>query len=262
MEQKKILWIVAAVTLFVMIIFGTAIILYSPSKNTGPSLNQARTFAPEITPGNVRNPLDHNPPENIDPDSWVREPEKTPGPDTPLTPPSGNINLTIVQSGTVIPGYSTLDVSGITRSPDQPPAPQTQPGTTASGQEIKPPSTQVASTGTAAPVPAKQPVKTEPEPKQPQTKPPAPPAKPVTVTEYWIQTGSFSNKLNAEKARDKLTARYLNAEIFTKEVNSSTTYRVRVGPYKTKAEADYWLGTVKDMPDFSGSYVSEVKTKQ
>ena len=80
--------------------------------------------------------------------------------------------------------------------------------------------------------------------------------------EYWIQTGSFSDKLNAENARRMLTERYLNAEIFTKDMNGAQTYRVRVGPYTDKEEADYWLGTIAETPEFSGSYVSRVTARR
>jgi len=114
------------------------------------------------------------------------------------------------------------------------------------------------------PVKEKQTVVKEPQTKKTEKSPAAAQVQKKTtakvVTEYWIQTGSFTGKLNAEKARDRLNARYLKAEIFTKEVSGSTTYRVRVGPYPTKTEADYWLGTIKEVPEFSGSYISEVKT--
>ena len=34
MEQKKILWVILSVSLFVLIIFGIALFLYSPSRNS------------------------------------------------------------------------------------------------------------------------------------------------------------------------------------------------------------------------------------
>jgi DedD protein len=83
-----------------------------------------------------------------------------------------------------------------------------------------------------------------------------------TVTEYWIQAGSFASKQNAEKARETLAGRYINAEIFTKDAAGGTSYRVRVGPYQTKTEAEYWLGTIKELPGYAGSFVTEVKTRK
>ncbi len=136
----------------------------------------------------------------------------------------------------------------------------------ASATQISASSADASSTEVNQPVKSKQTtVKEQPKQTSVKASSPAPAAKKSelkAVTEYWIQTGSFTGKLNAEKARDALNARYLSAEIFTKEVGGSTTYRVRVGPYASKTEADYWLGTIKEIADFSGSYISEVKTKK
>jgi Cell division protein len=289
MEQKKILWIFLAVASFVLIIFVFALVLYAPSRSTGPALQSAViTPAPSAT---TSSPSDTR--TGIDPDSWVREPEKAPGLDSTMPPPAnGNINLTIVNGDNAGANYGTLDVSGLTK-------PATQDGTVIqNGQNLPVLPGQSASPAAGSQTDAAQPKTAEPaapssaktetekavtvksaaagkgavqKPAAAPKQAPAPakkeaaksvPKKAVTVTEYWIQTGSFTSKLNAEKARDTLEARYLDAEIFTRENAGTTTYRVRIGPYKTKAEADYWLGTVKEIPDFSGSYVSEVKNKK
>lgn len=264
MEQKKILWIVVIVSVFVLLIFGAALLLYAPSRSTGPTLQPAAITQTVPTTGTAG--ADKTAP-GIDPDSWVREPEKAPGLNSAPPNPNGNINLTIVNGDNAGATYGTLDVSGLTQTPQaqeiQPvPTPATPdddtPDATAQQTTIKPanpatpppaPATSVKPAKSSKPTPAKVTVKDAPK-------------KTVAVTEYWIQTGSFSSKINAEKARETLTARYLSAEIFTKEVKGATTFRVRVGPYKTKDEANYWLGTVKEIAGFSGSYISEVKTKK
>jgi cell division protein FtsN len=215
----------------------------------------------------------------------VREPGNTPGLDTTLKPTSGDIHLTIVNGDNAGANYGTMDVSRLT----DPNAPKTGTETTATATDPNAAAqalplsaipgqsgnvTVVNANASSAPVVVSQTTKqTSVASSEKSTAKPAAttakaaPAKEVTaktviVTEYWIQTGSFSSKLNAEKARETLTARYLKAEIFTKDSATSTNYRVRVGPYKSKSEADYWLGTVKEIPDFKGSYVSEVKTKK
>ena len=296
MEQKKILWIVVIVCVFLLIIFGAALALY-PSKSTGQNLKQATAMA--ITPA-AKNDLSKDAAQaqsQIDPDSWVREPGNTPGIDSKAKPNANGINLTIVNGDNAGANYGTLDVSHLT-TPQQAPAAGDQsqsqalplsdiPGQTtkvvnqtsqtdgtATGTAAQPKggnttvinntlvknsgasSTTVHSTATAATArPAKAPADQKAASKESAKKA-------VSDNGFWIQTGSFSNKANAEKARETLGERYLNAEIFTKDSVGKTTYRVRVGPYKSKAEADYWLGTVKEIPGFSGSFVSEVKTKK
>lgn len=290
MEKKKILWVVVLICVFALIVFGAVVILYMPSRSTGQDLRQSVAMTPATRTDGT------NAQSGIDPDSWVRDGGNTPGLDTTLQPTNGNINLTIVNNDTTAANFGTLDVSGLTSSQtaiagttgllplSEIPG---QSAAVAGTESTSAQSTGAQSTGTAAVTDsnastqiksqasaqatqtsekavAKASVKTTtkaPTEKQAQVAKPAE-KKPVIVTEYWIQTGSFASKINAEKARTTLTARFLSAEIFTKEVTGSTTYRVRVGPYKSKTEADYWLGTIKEIPSFEGSYVSEVKTKK
>ncbi len=265
MEQKKILWIVVAISVFALVIFGAALFLFAPSRSTGANLQQASA----ITPATSKVALDPAAQNRIDPDAWVQDPAKTPGLDA--QPQTAGINLTIVNGDNAGANYGTLDVTGLTDptkvvavAPTDSSLPLTAiPGQAAPASETssqKPEQTAMKETAQA---PATQP-KAPPAStvKQPTSAKPAPvPAPKKAVTEYWVQTGSFSSKGNAEKARENLKARYLSAEIFTKAtVGGATTYRVRVGPYKSKTEAEYWLGTIKEIPEFSASYVSEVKT--
>jgi cell division septation protein DedD len=259
MEQKKILWIVLAVSVFVLIIFGTAILLYSPSRGAEATLQQASAVVPAQNTARQGT--------TIDPDSWVRDPGTTPGLDSPVDPAGSGVNLTIVNRNESVTNYGALDVTGLTRNQESEPAgsalsPESIPGQTAKPVDTKP-------AGTAKNAAAEKPVQTTrvataaaPVKKTQQAPAKKPAKKTVLVTDYWIQAGSYSSKLNAERARTMLADRYLNAEIFTRGSGDSTTYRVRVGPYKSKAEADYWLGTVKTIKDFADSYVSEVKTRK
>ncbi len=267
MEQKKILWIVLAVSVFVLIIFGAAILLYSPSRNSEPTLQQAAAVIPPT--GSTRQDT------TIDPDSWLRDPDTKPGLDTPAEPLPGGVNLTIVNRNEAHTNYGELDVTGLTRSAsstvqtENALSPENIPGqTTDTGAALKQPeqpsrekpvqTTRTSSADkTPDPAPRKEAVQKPAPRKTVQTK-----TRKIIVTDYWIQAGSYSSKLNAERARKTLADRYLNTEIFTRGSGDDTKYRVRVGPYNSKAEADYWLGTVKSLPDFRDSYVSEVKTRK
>ncbi len=266
MDKNKTLWIIVAVGVFMLIVSGTALFLYSPSRNSGTQLSNSLP---------VQNITSRPAATTADPDSWVRDPSTTPGLVTDTDAPRGDINLTIV-TGQNNGGWGTVDVNGITRA--VPPAvteTSSTSGVTATATATATTAAATAATGTAPAVSASASAGTTTVTRPATTTQAAPrttasatttarprqPA-PVTVTQYWIQTGSFSSKLNAEKARTTLGERHLSAEIFTKLVSGATTYRVRVGPYQTKAEADYWLRIVKDLPDFSSSYVSEVKTSR
>ncbi len=55
---------------------------------------------------------------------------------------------------------------------------------------------------------------------------------------YWVQVASYSTKDNADEARKILDSKDLPCEVFTFTKDSKLYYRVRVGPYKTKGEAE------------------------
>ena len=246
MEQKKILWIIVAVCACLLLIFVVALVLYAPSRSTGPTLRQAAAVTPAARTVPGTDPSAPMP--SLDPDSWVREPGKTPGLDATVQPGPGSINITNVIGDNTGANYGTLDVTGLTKGP-APAAPDAQtpplPGQASPAPSVSagaaPASVTASATATGSTATATATATTaQTKPATAQTTVKAASAKAAlvktattkktSVTEYWIQTGSFSSKLNAEKARDALAARYLDAEIFTKEVSGATAYRVRVGP--------------------------------
>jgi len=285
MEQKKLLWVLVAVSGFLILVFGFAMILYSSGRDSAPTLRAATPTATIITRSDA--PTAETPGVATDANGTNAVPAQGTGAESGLPPPaqggSSPINVTIVNGENASANYTTLDVSGLTGETSGAvmavPLGSTQsdsnPIQSSSSPETTPP------TGTDKSASQSTTPRMETVPPAPKTTAPAKSSSttatktatvakstvttaktPVTVTEYWIQTGSFNGKLNAEKARDTLKARYLNTEIFTKDVSGSTVYRVRVGPYSKKSEADYWLGVVKEIQGFTGSYVSEVKTKR
>jgi DedD protein len=104
------------------------------------------------------------------------------------------------------------------------------------------------------------------------TSTPAVPAKPVasaTVTQvkttasskiindFWIQTGAFSQKFRADDAKELLASKGFISIIENREVNGQTLYRVRLGPYISENEANYWLTLVKSIDGFNESQVRQ-----
>jgi len=76
-------------------------------------------------------------------------------------------------------------------------------------------------------------------------------------TEYWIQAGSFKSRASAENQNNLLAEKGFSCQIKTKVIESTTYYRVRIGPYINKDEANKFLTWIKDLPDMAESYISE-----
>jgi DedD protein len=72
---------------------------------------------------------------------------------------------------------------------------------------------------------------------------------------YWVQTGSFSTKTRAEGVKETLASKGISSLIENREVDGKTFFRVRVGPYTSKNEADYWLALIKSIHGFEESQV-------
>jgi len=108
-----------------------------------------------------------------------------------------------------------------------------------------------------APVEKPAPVTTAPA--KPADKPAAPKAaaKPAdkTYNSYWVQTGAFSTKIRAEGAKDSLASKGITSIIDNRDIDGKTWYRVRVGPYMSETEANYWLALVKSIDGFADSQV-------
>lgn len=84
----------------------------------------------------------------------------------------------------------------------------------------------------------------------------------VTVKAYWIQVGSFSSSAQASKSVDLLNKRGLSSRVVLKTINGKSVYRVRIGAYESKDEADKFCDEVKKIEGFSDSYVSETTTQK
>ena len=73
--------------------------------------------------------------------------------------------------------------------------------------------------------------------------------------DYWVQTGAFSTILLAEAVKETLASKGITSIIENANVNGRTLFRVRVGPYTSQNEANYWLALIKSMDGFEDSQV-------
>ncbi len=75
---------------------------------------------------------------------------------------------------------------------------------------------------------------------------------------FWIQVGSYEAKKSADEARTILENNKIQNEVFTyTNAKGKLFYRVRVGPYTTKSEAEYWKNKISELKEFekAQSYV-------
>lgn len=84
----------------------------------------------------------------------------------------------------------------------------------------------------------------------------------VTVKAYWIQVGSFSSSSQANRTVELLKERGLSSRVVLKTVDGKSVYRVRIGAYESREEAQKFCDEVKKIPGYEDSYVSEATTQK
>ena len=311
MEQKRILWIVASVGLFLLVVVGFALILYSPTQRQDPvitnnqSTNDIWASTQNVTPINPNyqasmlqgTPLENtvnldgtqvqqglNPTQNV---MGQQTPQFQGMPNQPYSVPNGNNvlpsdsmtlvgqqqvkDVTVISENTkvITSGGTTIDLTGLTvNSATQPvvtqntnTTSQTEKTVVATSNKQSSPTAKVESaktTSTKNTTTAKASSTTKTA--SAKTTTPAP-----ITHKFWIQAGSYSSKKNAEEARNALSAEKIASEIFTyTDSNGTLFYRVRVGPYTTKSEAEYWQSRIALIDKFSSSktYITDSSAKK
>lgn len=318
MEQKRILWIVAAVGIFLLVVVGAALILYAPQKQNSIQIAEAKNGS--INPENdyvdfVGNNLNKagSIPSTVKELTVIAEnatiisdkanteslngatikfsnseeyTENMPEAFAPMAEPLGTDNV-LPPTGLTSENLATKKTENTmetvnatsTRFPQvtevYPPVPQQVQ------IEIKPIKIETVDNKTITSVtkvetPEAKPVvkasskdntkvaKTTPEVKKASStkttsntsktaKKVAEPSKAkAPASNYWVQAASFTNKKNAEAAKDILENEKIQSEIFTfSKGDGKLYYRVRVGPYSTASEAEYWRTRISEVEQFS-----------
>lgn len=280
MEKKKILVLTATVGGILVIVIAAAMMYLAWGRPASPSGIAARpgAAAPAAAPvpfGQAADPAAAAQPDgsaakpagpaSVDAVEWARNPSAVAGiKDAP--PPSasaqgGSINIYFGEqpappapapARTASDGSTVIDIP----LPSAPKAPtEIVPAPAADKAPAAVPAAVRAEPAKKAPeAPAAKPA-AKPAPKA------APAAKPASDT-YWVQTGAFAAKARAEAAKATLARKGISSLVETKDVDGKTLFRVRVGPYASKAEAEYWLSLVKTVEGFGESYVSLLKAKR
>ena len=309
MEQKKTLWIVAATGIFLLVVVGAALILYSPSlqqssgSNSGlqagfdpatgwisstkqgatPVPESSLAFTTETTAPKETAGLTPSPFTSLDNNS---EPQKS-AQDSDNTLHADK--LTVIADNTTV--YSnettTIDLNSLKATPNngngiiaknemtanqistnrlsEPKSYEEQnvaenyytpaPVTKAAPEKPAPKAT---ATAKAAPKTTAKPasstaVAKAPAPKVATAKKVAAAAK-KTPDSFWVQAAAYTSKRNADEARTTLESNKIPSEVFTfTDSNGKTFYRVRVGPYITKSEAEYWQTRIAMIDKFASA---------
>jgi DedD protein len=231
MEKKKLLLVAVSVGVVLLTILIIPLLIISPRKDFGSSLPEQTAV---IEPPNLTQGWEIE--RAIEPvDAKFDETAVIPANPPRTVEPS---NVTTIS----IPAPRTVAVPDVVVIPDRRTA-RAKPVAEAP-KEVK----QVA----AKPVAVKPAAAKAEKPKTVRT---------FDSSNFWIQTGAFTTIKHAEGAKDYLAARGITSIIEDPVINGKTWYRVRVGPYTTRDEANYWLALVKSIDGFSASQVWETDAR-
>ena len=305
MEQRRILWIVAAVGLFLLVVVGFALILYSPTKNQDPIITQNQSTndiwastqnAIPIDPNYQVTNLQGTPLENVvngNISSTDNSQQFSPVATIPSQQVVGQVNNTVTQGNNVLPsdsmnlvgqqkvqdvtvisentkvitnGNTTIDLTGLTvNSASQPVVTQNTTTNSQTANIVASTSTKASSSTSAKAATTSKESTTKTTAKASSSAKTVSAKTEAPAPKYWIQAGSYSSKKNAEEARNALSAEKIASEIFTyTDANGTLFYRVRIGPYTTKSEAEYWQSRVALIEKFSGAktYITDSSAKK
>lgn len=244
LETKKVLWTVISIAGVLVVASGLALALFLPQAGA------------ENAPASIAGAA---PPRAQSPDAYMRQAESAPVPAVGAgQPPSGTITII----------YGDKPASDVLGQGSGASTPASATEATQGGSLPSTPAAPAAGSYTPAPPAQATPSVPKPAPAAPVAAPsvakaaPKTAAKTVTVTEYWVQAGSFSSRSRADDLQRDLAAKGLSSIITLSEVDGKSYYRVRIGPYATKAEADGWVAKVKTLPGCDEAYVSMKTVKR
>ena len=77
--------------------------------------------------------------------------------------------------------------------------------------------------------------------------------------EFWVQVGSFASRARATALEQRLSDQGIVSRVTTRPTDTEVFFRVRVGPYGSRHEAQKFLAWVQRVDGMDGSYISEVR---
>jgi cell division protein FtsN len=238
MEKQKIFWVVLSVSIFVVIVLVVGVLL----------LKQRPSTAVATAPGTV-NPISDSGTQIYE---YQREaPGKPQGTaPTPGQKPDDTETMHFyIGEPSPTPPQGTQPPAAVPLPP--PPLPAPEPAVSPQVPQKPPAAAQVAR-GPTAPAVKAAPQKRSPQARTPQAR------TPQKTYDYWIQTGSYKSQDKAEELAGMLGAKGLAGRVFSSTLRNETYFRVRIGPYSNKGEAEKFLAIVKQVQGLESSYISMV----
>ncbi len=96
----------------------------------------------------------------------------------------------------------------------------------------------------------------EPEPAAAAPEPETKPAKSAPLGSWVVQMGSFSSEQNARRLRDKLRKSGFVTQVEKARIDGKQRFRVRVGPFLERAEAEQSRKQIQDKLTLKGRVLS------
>ncbi|MDR2312979.1 MAG: SPOR domain-containing protein [Spirochaetaceae bacterium] len=243
MEKKKLLLVAVSVGVFLVIVVSAAILIFSPRASAVPEISYRAIDAE--TP-------QHNRSATTDPANIVKDDTYMGLQDPASASPIQESRIYINGSeGGAEPAADTAGGAGAAKTVINIPRPAAPAVPSASSRPAPAASARPATGGRAA-------AGSQTGPSQPaKTAVPAAPAPKKQYRDFWVQAGSFSTRERADGVKHTLDNKGISAIVTNQEINGNTYYRVRVGPYTSQNEADYWLAMIKSIDGFHDSQVWE-----
>ena len=227
MEQQKILWIFLSIAVLLLAVLGSALFIFGPSSVKSEQL--------EIVSNGK---TDAN---KFDPIEWARTGSEYPSLNETTSPGKDESFVISGENATSIePGKDGITISDLDKESGK-------TVVTLPVKKIEQPKVSTAPVGNS---------KTDVKKSDSASK------GVKNIKEYWIQTNSFSTIARAEEERKLITTKGFPAIIQTKVVGDKTFYRVRVGSYSSRAEAEKFLYWIKDIKGLESSQIYEVSAKR
>ncbi len=223
MEKQKIIWVILAVTLLLVAVMASGLYFLKPATEKAAVSGNKGTAALTDTGFNSY--------------EYMRGNSKLPGLEPSATTRPKEMTIIVGEKGG---GSSPSAQKGV--SPQKPSKAVSSFVQTKAGKKPVKHEKSILKTETRSRKPAKRVLK--------------------TVKQYWIQAGSYKSNTKAEELKARLVSQGVSSRILTRDIKGTTFFRVRIGPYASKPEAEKFLSWIKRIKGLGSSYISVVYVKR
>ena len=256
-EKKKLLLVAVSVGVFLVIIISAGILILTPKAPAGGAVFSSSQPIPAGSIGNLNdsegrgfNSISFGQPVLAEQPVVNAAPENNfynNGTDSEAAGVNGDARVTISIPKPTTAAVPDVPSVSIAPSAGKPAATVAKPVSSAAVPAAAPKPAAAATPAAARPAASSTPA----------SRPAASSSQPKTRNDYWVQTGAFTALVRAEGVKDTLASKGITSIIENREVEGRDWYRVRVGPYTTETEANYWLALVKAIDGFADSQVRQ-----